>query len=158
MKILVISDTHKNVDNLIKAVEENPEIGIVFHLGDHDFDLEEVKKLYPEKTYYTVCGNNDFGSVSAPSGVQRIAGRTVFYTHGHLFSVHAGTDKLVKEAVKNRADIALFGHTHIPFAKCIEGVHLFNPGSASKPLGGSEKSYGIIEVGPELFFVHKKLK
>lgn len=156
MKILVISDTHKNMTMLRKAIDNHPDIEHVFHLGDLTDDIEGVKGEYPEKTFHCVCGNNDFGSQYAPTGIEVLNGRTIYYTHGHLQRVHSNLSGLLVEAKRHNADIALFGHTHIAFAKQIDGVHLFNPGSASRPRDG-EKSYGIIELGEEFLFVFKSL-
>lgn len=156
MKILVISDTHRNIAMLRRAIDNHADIEHIFHLGDLDSDVEQVKGDYPEKTFYCVCGNNDFGSQYAPRGIQIINGRTIYYTHGHLQRVHSNLSALVVEAKRCNADIVLFGHTHIASAQEIDGVHFFNPGSASRPRKG-ERSYGVIEVGDELLFVFKSL-
>ncbi len=156
MKILVISDTHKNTTMLRKALDTHPEIEHVFHLGDLTDDVEQVKGDYPDKTFCCVCGNNDFGSQHAPTGLCKLNGRTIYYTHGHLQRVHSNLSGLLAEAKRYGADIALFGHTHVAFSQEIDGVHLFNPGSASRPREG-EKSYGIIELGDEILFVFKSL-
>ena len=156
MKILVISDTHKNTQMLRKALDNHPEIEHIFHLGDLDSDVDAVRADYPNKVFHCVCGNNDFGSSYAPTGLCRLNGRTIYYTHGHLQRVHSNLSSLLVEARQYNADIVLFGHTHIAFAKELDGIHFFNPGSASRPRAG-EKSYGIIELGDELLFVLKSL-
>lgn len=43
--------------------------------------------------------------------------------------------------------VILRGHTHIPQAETIEGIHFWNPGSLSLPKGGFPRSYGIVENG-----------
>ncbi len=156
MKILVISDTHKNTAMLRKALDENPDIEVVFHLGDLVSDVEEVKGDYPDKTFYCVRGNNDIFSDYPLYGLQIINGRTIYYTHGHLQRVHDHPYNLIAEAKQCGADIALFGHTHIPCAVEADGLFLFNPGSASRPRMGG-KGYGIIELGDELLLVSKSL-
>lgn len=67
-------------------------------------------------------------------------GKTIFVTHGHLFSedqppkLHAG-------------DVLLCGHTHVP--KCAEhdGWWYLNPGSVSIPKNGSWHGYMTLENG-----------
>ena len=49
-------------------------------------------------------------------------------------------------AKANKCDVALFGHTHIPFYEVMNDVHVFNPGSPSSPRGRSEPSYGVITI------------
>lgn len=156
MKILVISDTHRNTAMLRKALDNHPEIEHIFHLGDLNSDVEQVKAGYPNKKFYCVCGNNDFISEYAETGIQVLNGRTIYYTHGHLQRVHSNFSALVAEAKQYKADIALFGHTHVALVEEFDGVYIFNPGSASKPRQG-EKGYGIIELGEELFFEFKTL-
>ncbi len=41
----------------------------------------------------------------------------------------------------------LYGHTHLPVAKKIDGRVVFNPGSVSIPKGGNPASYGVYESG-----------
>jgi len=156
MKILVISDTHKNLTALRNALDAHPEIEHVFHLGDLSSDVEQIMNDYHGKKFHCVRGNNDFDSRYAPAGIEILNGRTIYYTHGHLQRVHSNLSGLLMEAKRYSADIVLFGHTHIAFAQEIDGVHLFNPGSASRPREG-EKSYGIIELGDEMLFVFKSL-
>lgn len=46
MKVLVISDSHGKVDNLIRAVElTHPDY--VLHLGDCQRDLEKLRQAFP---------------------------------------------------------------------------------------------------------------
>ena len=38
----------------------------------------------------------------------------VFMTHGHYYYVGSGIEGLKREALARGADVAMFGHTHIP--------------------------------------------
>ena len=58
-----------------------------------------------------------------------------------MFNVKYGLGELEHEARERKADVALFGHTHIAHDEYIDGVRLFNPGSL-----GFGKSFGVIEV------------
>jgi putative phosphoesterase len=45
------------------------------------------------------------------------------------------------------ADVLIFGHTHLPYHKVIDGKHLVNSGSAGKPKRGNpDATYAMIEV------------
>lgn len=46
MKYLVLSDSHGNVDNMVRAVELVKPHGII-HLGDGWRDAEELRELFP---------------------------------------------------------------------------------------------------------------
>ena len=56
---------------------------------------------------------------------------------------------LVAQAKRERADIALFGHTHVGLLKEINGITVFNPGSLERPRDSSGGSYGIITIKNE---------
>ena len=82
--------------------------------------------------------------------------------HGHTLSVKHGYDELCREASRQGADIALFGHTHRPTLEYIKkesvrGVEkdmvIFNPGSLGDPLG----SFGNLSIsGGEFLLSHGK--
>ena len=67
-------------------------------------------------------------------------GKTIYVTHGHLFS-EQNPPKLQK------GDVLLTGHTHVP--KCTEhdGWWYLNPGSVSIPKENSHHSYMTLENG-----------
>lgn len=50
---------------------------------------------------------------------------------------------------KYDADVVLFGHTHVTYAKCYEGRYYFNPGSLGLPDYRTYGTYGILEVTDE---------
>ena len=51
----------------------------------------------------------------------------------------------IKETKKQNCDIMLYGHTHIAYEKYIDGLYVFNPGSAGR--GGYDgNSYGLLEI------------
>ncbi len=74
-----------------------------------------------------------------------LLGKKIFLTHGDLYGVKYGTERLGYAAEERGADIVLFGHTHIPHEEYISAqkpYYLFNPGSISSP----SYSYGIITL------------
>ncbi|HNW05286.1 MAG TPA: metallophosphoesterase family protein, partial [Oscillospiraceae bacterium] len=78
-------------------------------------------------------------------GVAEFAGKTVFYTHGFRFGVKSGLADLKREARSLGADIALYGHTHIPYVAYEDGLYLMNPGSIGRPRVG-KPNYGIVDI------------
>ncbi len=142
MKILVISDTHGNLDNIRKVIERHDDIENIFHLGDGKADIDLIKDEYKNKVFFRVCGNCDSATSMPVTLTETIEGKRFFLTHGHEFYVKDNLDKLVAAATKENADVALFGHTHTPIKQTINGIIVFNPGSLEK----AEGSYGIIEV------------
>lgn len=55
MKILIVSDTHGNISNLTKVINNN-KYDYVIHAGDFCVGYSEIKKYVD----YVVAGNNDF--------------------------------------------------------------------------------------------------
>ena len=147
MRLLVISDTHGDISKVCKVVNEIKDLidGII-HLGDIVEDADKLRKLYSQIPVYNICGNCDYGTNVPPMNILDFEGKKIFITHGHLFSVYYDTTKLVYKAMELGADVALFGHTHIPHLEKIHNVYAMNQGSLTQPRGGSKPSYGIIKI------------
>jgi putative phosphoesterase len=58
-------------------------------------------------------------------------------------------DNLIYSAEENDCDIALFGHIHQPVDETFGDVRILNPGSISRPRGGSRKSYIVMEMSED---------
>lgn len=144
MRILVVSDSHGDEEAVWRAVETQPSAGAVIHLGDGAREFEAVAARYPDKRFYNVRGNGDWGCHTIPdTGEELFSGRRVFFTHGHLYGVKTGLYRVVCAARERKADILLFGHTHMPLEDYEEGLFILNPGSIAH--GGS---YGIVDITP----------
>ena len=65
-------------------------------------------------------------------------GKTIFATHGHLFS-----DTNLPPL--QQGEILLCGHTHIPACKEVNGILYLNPGSVSIPKEASHHGYLVFE-------------
>ena len=145
IKIIVISDTHRDFDALYDIVNDNKHADMFIHLGDGEHEYDDVRNLFPEKAFLFVRGNNDW-SDSPVYRTFTYGGHKFYLTHGHSFDRHSMHDFIAATAKANECDVALFGHTHIPFYEIMNDVHVFNPGSASSPRGRSEPSYGVITI------------
>lgn len=60
---------------------------------------------------------------------------------------HLGRD-LESQLRRVRPDVVVFGHTHRPFCDRRDGRLFVNPGSASRPRGGSHHSAAILRLEP----------
>lgn len=142
MKILVVSDTHREMDKMRLAVEsEQPDM--LLHLGDHDADAMELARLFPNLEVCCVCGNCDgIFSDSPLTFFRQIEGVRVFAAHGHKYNVKNGLLRFTYGAMEAGAQVALFGHTHCPYCEEMSGLWLMNPGSCK----GYRASYGLVEI------------
>ena len=96
------------------------------------------------------AGNNDFYTDLPGQAVIDLDGYRAFITHGHGYHVSYSPNRLVAEALHRNAQIAMYGHTHVPHLEQMEGVIVLNPGSLSYPRqAGREPSYIIMETTPD---------
>lgn len=144
MRILVVSDTHRDRAALQRAILAQPSAEAVIHLGDGVEEAEDMKMNFPEKMFLFVRGNCDWGSTLPPEGTAEFAGKRIFYTHGYTYNVKYGNYEAVSAARRNRADVLLFGHTHQPLTEYRDGLYIMNPGS----LNGSFGTYGTLDITP----------
>ncbi len=138
MKILVISDTHHNIENATKLIKRlNPDY--VLHLGDMCEDSVNLERRFQQKIIVSVLGNNDYFNKTYP--LERcfsLSGKKIFMCHGHKYNVKSSLLSLMYKADEVGADIVLFGHTHIPYLEKSEERLVMNP--------GAYMTYGIIEI------------
>lgn len=146
MKILVISDTHRDFSAIELALSQNKDADMLIHLGDGETEFEDFTAAYPLLPAVYVGGNCDIGMHETTHVVRTGCGINIFCCHGHTLAVKMTLGLLTKNARENSCDIALYGHTHIPFNDIVNGVYVMNPGSAALPRGDMKPSYGIIEI------------
>lgn len=162
MKCLVISDSHGNESNILKALSMHRDAEVVFFLGDGLSDADSVASLDKSKMWIAVQGNCDFRQYFLGREVKKteeitLEGRRIVLTHGDLYGVKYGNDGIKNLALSRKADIVLFGHTHTPYeeyANEVKPIYLFNPGSISSP----SYSFGILTVTEAvIMFSHGKV-
>lgn len=150
MKIGVISDTHIPVN----SCELPPELigalkgcDLIIHAGDL-VDLCVLDQLKKISKVEAVSGNMDLPKAQAALEKKRVldvAGKKLCLMHGYG-NPDGLIDVLKKEFFSQKPDIIIFGHSHVPMNKYIDGVLFFNPGSATDTVFAPCRSYGIIEI------------
>ena len=133
-KIVVLSDTHGNVEAIRKIEGILAESDYVIHLGDGIGDMKPFRQMLGDRLV-TVRGNCDCG-LSADERELEVEGCTLFLTHGHRYRVKTTLVNLGYAGCEHRAAAALYGHTHVADVSEFEGVKLINPGSLSRPASG----------------------
>lgn len=149
MKLLVFSDSHSDVENMVRITqEEQPDR--ILHLGDMVSDAQALAARFPSIPLHGVPGNNDYGESGAKEQMLSLAGKKLFLSHGHQYGVKAGISRLQAQGVSRGADFVLFGHTHTPYLDCVNGMWLVNPGSVCRMRYYSlQVSYGVILLDAE---------
>ena len=149
MKILIVSDTHRQNGNLSKVISSAGEIDMLIHCGDVEGSEDYIRESAgcPVKM---VAGNNDFFSSLEKELEFNIGKYHIFLTHGHYYYVSLGPEQLAAEARARGADIVMYGHTHRPSVDYMDEVIVVNPGSLSYPRqDGRQPSYIVMEIDRE---------
>jgi len=123
---------------------------LLIHAGDFTgisfyHELNSITKLI------AVHGNMDGIGITAQLPSSReftIGGIRIGLTHGT-----ASGDTIIKDAnsVFHDCDVVIFGHSHLPVNREVNGVLMFNPGSPTDPRRAPGPSYGIITVENDSF-------
>ena len=149
MKILIVSDTHKKHDNLVRILEQEENIDLMVHLGDSEGYEDYIAEL-AGCPLEIVSGNNDFFTDLDREKVLEVGKYQVLITHGHYYYVAMGVEDLKKEALGRGMDIVMFGHTHRPLLDYSKGIVTLNPGSVSFPRQeGRRPPYALMELDQE---------
>ncbi len=142
-RIIVVSDTHRHLDYIIRVLDNIQQFDMIIHLGDNTEDARRLRKTYPDAKVLFVQGNTDFISPDAPIEIfTRIEDVPVFMTHGHMYGVKSTTDNIYYRGKELGASVVMFGHTHIPLCEENEGMWLLNPGGHNS----IKRNIGIIEI------------
>ena len=153
LRILVMSDSHGRNENVELAIaqvrEEIGEFQMLIHLGDVG-DAREIESLAGVPCYI-VRGNTDYDAKLLNANVIEASGHRIFATHGHLYQVDMRLDLLRFAALENDCDIAMYGHTHVPYLEeDPDDVTILNPGSISKPRQADHRyTYMVMEIDDE---------
>ena len=146
MKVLIVSDTHKHHENLIRVLEREQNPDLMIHLGDaegYEDDIADMAGCPLE----IVAGNNDFFSTLPREKVLQIGKYKVLITHGHYYYVSSGVEDIIRDAAGRGMDVVMFGHTHRPLIERMKGVIALNPGSLTYPRQeGKKPSYALMEI------------
>lgn len=133
MTILILSDSHGNVGNMIRAVER-VQPHRVLHLGDCQRDLAALREHFPDLPMEGVPGNCDWGSCDSPERLTELGGVRIFMLHGHTRGVKISPLSAMYAAKEYGVQVLLFGHTHRPLVDNDGSLLTLNPGAAGDRL------------------------
>lgn len=155
MEFLILSDSHgspNKLSEIYKRQIKKPDA--VFFLGDGIKDLSYCD--FENTVVYSVYGNCDFfcgGDDNDKEKILNIYGIKIMMTHGHIYNVKQGLDRIIQKAAAVEADLLLFGHTHKKYEKCFtpednefltlkKPLYVMNPGA----VGNYENSWGCVSL------------
>ena len=143
MKIGVVSDTHRNRENLNLVVEwlmKRQRISMLFHLGDDYGDVMELTDRYIEVVQVPGLYDREYAGKTVPATlIETIQGLDILLVHA--------LDKDLTREDALRSNVILFGHTHRPEIRLEDGVLYMNPGHLKGPIDKNvPPSFGLLEI------------
>ncbi len=147
MRIVVLSDTH-----MPRSAKSLPS-PVVKALGTADYILHAgdwttpaiADMLAKHAPLEGVAGNNDGQELVKQFGYKKLlelGGIRIGIVHGH--GVQGTTESRAVDAFRReKVNVILFGHSHIPLYKKRNGMLLFNPGSPTDKRRQSTYSFGV---------------
>ena len=128
MNLLVLSDSHGNIENMLQAVErEHPRM--ILHLGDCWRDGERLHEYFPDIEFLQVPGNCDFRPAEETEHLLFLKDKRILLCHGHTYGVKQSLLCAGYAAEEQNLDLFLFGHTHRPLVDMRGKTIFLNPGS-----------------------------
>ncbi|MBU2546890.1 MAG: YfcE family phosphodiesterase [Proteobacteria bacterium] len=159
MIFAVVSDTHGHGDNVDRLAERLTRAGVrrVVHLGDDYDDAESLMAAGFEVVRVPGVFSDYYRAPEIPNRLLcEIGGLTVLLTHTdapHKNDTPDDEDPAVI-ASREKPDLVLFGHTHLPAVETREGGLWVNPGHLkSEDKKGVPPSYALIDTDARPFGV-----
>ena len=149
--LVITGDCWRDLEELLELAQEDdsvcqvipPVLGFVRGNGDPSYFAVS----------YDIGKNNSNartlpkGSVLMPPSLVLTAnGQQILFVHGHMEGVDFGYNKLGLDAKMQGIHVAVHGHTHVPAFEQRGDFTFINPGSISRPRGGSPASFAILTV------------
>jgi putative phosphoesterase len=134
----VISDTHGHLSK--EAAQALEGVSLIIHAGDMD-QIEVLDQLAEIAPVSAVRGNMDYGPglESLPTTQVDQVGETYIYTIHDL-------GKLDLDPAAAGFQVVVYGHYHRPEVRWRNGVLYLNPGSATSPRMGTQKSVALLHL------------
>jgi len=143
MKLGLIADTHNHLDPRVADLFQG--VQHILHAGDvgHPDLIIELEQIAPVTV---VAGNNDFHPGWRDTEIRELGGQRVLVEH--IVYPLAPSPAFLRRLQTAAANVVVFGHSHRPFSRVIDGVHYLNPGSAGSPRFGLPATVCILHLGP----------
>ena len=151
MRMGVVSDSHKNLDNLKSAARKliEEKVQAIIHLGD-DYDDAKVLEEFPvEVVKIPGVFSTYYQDPQTPNRlVREFGGVKTLMTHAPTPHKNDPPGELSPERIieAERIKVILYGHTHTPEIKEKNGVLWVNPGHLQKEdKRGFPPSFAVVD-------------
>jgi len=146
MRIAVLADTHvTGLQQLpAKIVHTISTVDLVIHAGDFTEVglLEELRQLSAVKAVHGNMDSTELKTALPAKELIDVGKKRIGVTHG--WGAPWGIEQRVRKVFSSdRVDIIVYGHSHHPQNKVINGILFFNPGKATG-------SFGILTIDEDV--------
>jgi putative phosphoesterase len=143
MKIGIVSDTHRNKELLLRAVEwmvSRQKIATLYHLGDDYDDVADLGDLFLEIIQVPGAYDERYKNKTLPAKIsENVLGVSILLVHS--------IDKDLTADDLSKSDIILHGHTHKDELRLEDGKFFMNPGHLKGPMEKNmPPTFGIISI------------
>jgi putative phosphoesterase len=150
MKLGVVSDTHKHIVNLSKALDflKKQEVDTIIHLGDDYTDIDElgVRNIVRVPGVFSEAYQDE---KIRNRRVENYVGWRFLLSHTTSSHPNDLPDDLKPEELirDQKVQVVLYGHTHVPEIKHERRVIFVNPGHLkNEDKRGFPPTFGYIEL------------
>lgn len=157
MLVGVISDSHDDWQALIAVGKKlrAMETQLVIHAGDwtSPFSMLKLRRaLGPEAKIVTVFGNNDgdrhnYALKAREAAVEILGEAGAVEVDGIKIGIYHGTSDILVEAMAKSSlfHVVIYGHTHKPDVRRLNGTLLINPGELCG-CAGEKKTAAVLDT------------
>ncbi|MFD2911040.1 metallophosphoesterase family protein [Jeotgalibacillus terrae] len=154
LKIIVVSDTH--MPRMAKTLPprlttECQSADLIIHTGDFNTldTFQELERFAPVEGVYGNADDQELTKRFPAKKIIQVGTFRIGLVHGH--GKGKTTEKRALDAfVQNDIDMIIYGHSHIPSFKIIDGVQLLNPGSPTDKRRQKQFSFVRLTVEKEI--------
>lgn len=148
--IIIMSDSHGD-RQIVQDIKERylGKVDAILHNGDSELPVDDP--IW--NGISVVCGNCDFGDYP-DQRVLNFGDITIAQTHGHLFGINFGFERLDYWAQEVNAAICTYGHLHRAAVWQLGKTIFINPGSVLQPRGDiMERLYARVRITDDCFYI-----
>ncbi|GAB4173559.1 MAG: metallophosphoesterase family protein [Geothermobacteraceae bacterium] len=149
-RIGCLSDTHQSdlveCRRLVRRLlgDEFRGVDLVLHAGDVG-NPEMLLEFAPVEVL-AVAGNTDMPHTDLPpERLLTCNGIRIALAHGWGAGAQVA-GSLLKYFSSSAPDVIVYGHSHVPDNRMVNGTLLFNPGSPTRPRSNFGPSVGVLEI------------
>jgi putative phosphoesterase len=124
------------------------EAEMILHAGD--IVTAGLADCFAPLPWHAVRGNMDHSLPDLPvSRIVKISGKSIGLIHG-WGPVGNIEQRVINHFSGQAVDAIVFGHSHQPVCRRVDGLLLFNPGSATDRRSAPQHTVGLLTIGKEI--------